>query len=123
MCGWLYRSRTYLGGVKNRCPADRPRASVVGSVGVEPTWTVSETVAQPLGQDPVVARSQGVEPCRIGFGNRASPGERYVCGGENEIRTRDLLNAIQTLYQLSYIPVGSHCWIVQHLSFTSGRSG
>ena len=25
-------------------------------------------------------------------------------GGDNESRTRDLLNAIETLYQLSYIP-------------------
>ena len=29
---------------------------------------------------------------------------RFSCGGDNESRTRDLLNAIETLYQLSYIP-------------------
>ena len=30
---------------------------------------------------------------------------RFPCGGDKGSRTPDLLNAIETLYQLSYIPV------------------
>ena len=60
----------------------------------------------PRGFEPLTFCTPSKRATRLRYGPKTAIGETHVRdGGDKGSRTPDLLNAIETLYQLSYIPV------------------